>query len=132
MKFLGKAIGISILLCSCMTSLKLDEELLRRSCPSESGIIISCTRCSCIQEDLAAFLSDGPPMTSLQLYGDTNCVKNSVYSNLRHLSQQTLDSIYEKNYNLLLFRKENLKVKVKLLKTEESSELKRIAGEFFE
>jgi ribonuclease HI len=105
---------------------------LSKTCASDKGIIISCTRCSCINEDLKDYLVKGKDANNITIYGDSNCVRKILLTHANHIKQSTIDSIYESNYNLMLYKKRGSSVKFKLIKTEESENLVKIADSFFE
>jgi hypothetical protein len=132
MKFISCFLIGTIALCSCHSEYKgLNTDVLSQDCAADKGIIISCTRCSCIKEDLKDYLVKGKDAKNITIYSDSNCVRGITQAKTNHIEQSSIDSIYESNYNLMLYKKQNSSIKFKLIKTEESKDLLQIADSFF-
>lgn len=89
-------------------------------------IIISCIRCSCTIDDLNKLISNNDPaIADYRFIGDTTCL-NGFVSKKRvvHVSQKKLDSISTNFYNLLIYNPNKKNKKFKMLKTEDSENLK--------
>ncbi|MBA3603880.1 MAG: hypothetical protein H0W50_09645 [Parachlamydiaceae bacterium] len=67
----------------------------------------------------------------LPVYGDSGCIKQKA-PRFINMSQSTIDSIYERNYNAILFK--DLKAgdfEYKVLKTEDAENFQSILIKFF-
>ncbi len=117
---------------SCSNS-EFNFDLLKNNINSEEGIIVSCIRCTCVVEELDSYyLVNDNFVTKVPLYADTNCLQPFLKKKINHLNQRVLDSIYEKNYNLILFKREGSTYNFKLVKTEDAIKFPQIAKAFFE
>lgn len=110
-----------------------NSELLKKNTNSDEGIIVSCIRCNCVIEELTDYYKSNKNIESkIQLYADTNCLKPFSKKKINFLSQKVLDSVYEKNYNLILFKRDRDKYDYKLVKTEDALKFMQIAKAFFD
>lgn len=95
--------------------------------PSQS-IFVSCIRCSCISDYLRSSAARAE-IGDIAVYCDTTCSSGFLQKNIIHINQSLLDSIYEKNYNMILIRKNDRSkdTYAKLLRTEDnfSQEIKK-------
>ncbi len=131
--YLSSVAGLLLLVGSCSPSAALegefDKEMLRRYCHENSGIILSCIHCGCIRTFASDYLKG---KETIALYGDTLCFPNKS-SNFFVLKQAVLDSVYERNYNAILYK--NLHqgdlFQVRILKNGESKEFQKIVKRFF-
>ncbi len=103
-------------------------QILNNYCKTEKGILISCFRCSCVTSFIQSYIDKGG---KINLYADTSCF-NSKSKNVLFLSQKVLDSVYETNYNAIVYKNLNKgkKFKYLLLKTEDSENFSKIINEF--
>jgi hypothetical protein len=123
--FLILAIG------SCKSSdLKIQTTELIKVANAERGIIVSCIRCKCVDEVLQNNYK-GLIAFSITVYVDKKCRPNINELPFSDLSQEQIDSIYSRNYNMILFDISKGKQKYYLLKTEESGNFKEIFYKFF-
>ncbi len=92
--------------CNVKKNLILNTSFAKSSFQNmERGIIISCTRCSCVDEyftdeNLKQILSK-----KITVLCDTSCLDMSKQKYVIHYSQLSLDSLWEMNYNVILFKK---------------------------
>lgn len=115
---------------SCnMNRLGIQKSIADRYIKEDEAIILSCTRCHCVID----FLKDYSRLSknNISIYADTNCNSRTEIKSLKFLSQGAIDSMYERNYNILLLRKKDEKLVTKLLKTEESEQFEKIIDKFF-
>ena len=119
-----------ILLSGCSGTSKFDSDLLaKRLQKKHKGLIISCIKCNCILE---AFNENRDLLKDITIYGDSLCIPKQNFVQFSNLTQGTLDSVYEKNYNVILFKfGSNNNFKYKLIKTEETMKFKKIVFNFF-
>ena len=136
MRFLKLFFLSCIILLSCVSPKKekaseFNAGLLKQYTNADSGIIISCFRCSCII-DFAEFYYSRHRTPVLIL--DTACASVSAKGIvLVHMPQKILDSIYENNYNAILFKHlhSTTDFEYKLLKTEDHESYMKITKKFF-
>jgi len=103
---------------------------LEQSLPSK-GIILSCIRCGCMEVLLTEYVHKYG-FNTLPLYTDTNCLPAaSILKRCNYLSQQKLDSLYEQNYNIILFKKRSGKMYYRVMNTNEVMSFKKIKEGFF-
>ncbi len=117
-------------IASCNNNqLKLDMVVVDKYIKEPKAIIICCTRCQCIKD----FLKDYSRLSKnhIPIYGDSNCTSTKEVARFTHLSQKSIDSIYERNYNMILIRKENNRLFTKLMKTEEQASFEKDINQFF-
>lgn len=137
MKYLNYFLLVICLFSACkapstQTSAQFHSEILKYYAHTDSGIIISCFNCSCIVDFLKTYYSRHQ---SPELLIDTTCSNLKINKNITYanLPQKILDSIYERNYNAILFK--NLYSKkgfvFKILKTEDYKNYERIVNKFF-
>jgi uncharacterized C2H2 Zn-finger protein len=131
MNFLISALFIILIgFQSCSRNqLGIQERIFDTYIKEDNAIILSCTRCHCVID----FLKDYSRLSKnkIPIYTDTNCASTKEIKHFSFISQNAIDSIYERNYNILLVRKENEKLTSRLLKTEESNSFEKIIDEFF-
>ncbi len=60
--------------------------------------------------------------------GDTNCVPFTKY----HIQTSALDSIFQANYNVVLFKKKGEQVFYEILKTEDAMKFTKTINSFFD
>ncbi len=66
----------------------------------------------------------------IHVYADSTCFKGKP-ARMSHLGQPVIDSIYEENYNAILFRKKGEGYEFKILRTEDADKFAGIGEEFF-
>lgn len=83
-------------------------------------------------DELVKVKHDHPQLlTRYIIYSDTTCLNHiELLALVKHSSQRTLDSIYDENYNIMLFKKNGSTIKSQLIKTEQSENLSKILMEF--
>lgn len=93
------------------------------------GIIISCIRCDCITKFINSYSTYSKATAIL---ADTNCVKLPT-SKIAFISQAKIDSVFERNFNAILFKNLNNSKKFHylILKTEDSERFSEIVNSFF-
>lgn len=123
---------ILIGLKSCVPAKEdINTKVFNRNIKSEKSVILSCYHCSCVTSFLDSIDFDLKKYKSISVYTDTNCTSNKYRFKHSHLDQKILDSIFEDNYNAILFYKRNSKIDMLLLKTEQSKNFKMIFDNFF-
>lgn len=119
---------ILVTLVICCNQINPVEESLH----AEKGIILSCVRCGCMEKLLEEYVTKYG-FSVLPVYTDTNCLeRSSVLKNSIHLSQSKLDSLYQENYNIILFKKKLGKIEYRVINTDELLLFKKTREEFFE
>jgi hypothetical protein len=107
---------------------KFKTDVLAKNVDTDRGIIISCFRCSCIDNFMKEFIQQ---QISIPVYSDTNCFKQNVLQ-IHYLPQKITDSIYDRNYNAILFKKlSNGNFECRILTTDESKKFGEIGENFF-
>ncbi len=111
---------------------QIDSSIFGKRISSKIGLITSCIRCSCIDDIISSnefitLFSDKIP-----IYADSNCFKPKGNQKVIHISQSLVDSVYEKNFNLILFKYEKDKLMVRILKTKEADKFGKIFIQFFD
>lgn len=122
MKYILLITLVSYLVLSCGEKITdYDKSLLLKSGVGNRGIIISCIRCGCIDEFISSesfrrYKKDIPVVI------DSTCKRTLTELPSTHLSQILLDSIYEKNYNMIFFSFDSKtnSLKFKLIKTDDN------------
>lgn len=72
------------------------------------GILISCYRCTCVDDFLISSEYAKIKKKNVLLFLDSSCKKN-IKDDYLYISQKKLDSIYLQNYNMMFFRYDNSK-----------------------
>lgn len=104
-----------------------DRQLFQKRVGLEKGIMVSCFKCSWIDPLLGALAAQ---KVSIAVAGDSLCLKR-YKGHFVHVSQSLIDSIYERNYNAILFRKKHGDYEFLLLKTEDAGRFEKIGTAFF-
>jgi len=91
------------------------------------GMIVSCFRCGCIDEYLTPREIKQITEHKILLLTDTNCLIPSLQNHAIHFPQKNLDSLWEMNYNVLLFSRKDGQLQYDLLKTGEHLREKTIS-----
>jgi hypothetical protein len=124
------ALSICLLLACKHSKLRINKSLLLEYAGAEKGIIVSCIRCTCIDEIMAGYKKEILGL-GVAVFADTTCVSQVSDIKYTYLSQSKIDSLYLRNYNMILFDISNGKNDYYLIKTEESNNFKSIVGDFF-
>ncbi len=109
-----------------------NTQIIESKIGAKPAIFLSCTRCGCIVEELNKInFSDPESLLKFDIYADSNCIKDVGFKKiLKYSPQSFLDSVYEENYSIILFKKGKNNIKMHLVKTEESKNMKQILDEF--
>lgn len=98
---------------------------------SAKGIIVSCTRCGCMDDVLKKYFESGPHQ-EIKVYGDESCFPSLPSSKYVRITQRQMDSLYKSNFNLVLFKKKGRKVIYRVIQTAEAPNFEIIAQKYFE
>ncbi len=112
---------------SCNTKRKmiLDTIFAKSSLQNiETGIIISCTRCSCVDEYFSDENFKRILAKKIIVLCDTTCLDKSKHKYVVHYPQLSLDSLWEMNYNAVLLKKDDNNYRFINLKTGDNFENK--------
>ena len=123
-------LSIIISLASCnQKKIDIKDQFVEKYITSNKAIIVSCIRCECVKD----FMKDYSRLSKnkIPIYADSNCIQQNEIYNFIQLSQKNIDSIYQRNYNMILIRKENGKNYARLLSSEQSPYFEKIITEFF-
>lgn len=95
-------------------------------------LFISCLRCECFNEELNKIYNRNPKVfKKFIVYADTACSKQFNFGSIiNHSSQLFLDTVYDENYNVVLFKKVEEKVIWKTINANESEKTETIFTEF--
>ena len=110
---------------------KIDTNIFNYYINSNKAIVLSCIKCGCIMDFVKNKSQDFVAKYGVKLYADFSCNDKSDINGFLNIQQNIIDSIYDRNYNLLLFRKVNDRVQMRVLRTEESEHFYEIASDFF-
>lgn len=84
----------------CTENVSLNDSILSRRLATDKGVIVSCYRCTCIDRFMDQFVKKG---IDIPVYGDTSCLKQRPL-NFYLISQKLIDTLYQRNYNAILFK----------------------------
>jgi len=120
----------ALLLTACAGNNAYDTNLLKaRTGGVPQGILLSCTYCGCVVNALRKekeLLAPGP------VFASSRCITAKDSINITELSQASLDSVYEENYNIILFKRTaGDQYTFRLIQTKEALRLREIAIAFF-
>lgn len=95
---------------------------------ADKVIIVSCYRCACIDEELnEIFATDSNLIKDYTILADTNCYKKSQRKfDVSFIAQAAIDSLYQENYNLLIFNPTKNGGKVVITKTSDVKKIKQL------
>lgn len=121
---------IIMLLTRCVSKPAFNIALLKQYAgPIREGVIISCTRCGCIDKTMKTFKRT---RKGIAILADTSCFSGMEYD-VNFLSQDRLDSIFPRNYNIILFRWNSKgRFFYRLIETREAYDLADISERFFD
>ena len=121
-----------LLFFSCNnTTEKFDVNIFSQYINSNKAIVVSCIRCECIMDFVKNRSKEFSDKYGVKMYADSSCHDKEDITGFLNIQQNVIDSIYERNYNLILFKKVNGKVQMRVLKTEESKHYYEISNNFF-
>ncbi|MDB5196967.1 MAG: hypothetical protein JWP88_1338 [Flaviaesturariibacter sp.] len=106
-----------------------DRILLSKSVTSDQGILVSCFRCVCVDEFLDKMIQQN---SQFRVYGDSTCIRKRP-TGFTHLNQKTTDKIYERNYNMILFKglHSDTDFRYEILKSEDANKFFKLFNKFF-
>ena len=129
---LSLVILFSIASCTTTENIKWNTALLKNKFNEKPLLFIACVRCGCMIDALnKIFKKDSTLLGKFVIYADTSCIRNIIFrKKVNHSSQTLLDSVYDENYSVILFKKQNNSIKHYLIKTEESTKMSKILADF--
>ncbi len=106
----------------------INKELMAKKIGDKTAIFFSCVRCGCMVVELNKIYHNDPHFfDKFTFYADTGCVKEIAFKKLIvHSPQSFLDSVYDENYSVIVFKKTGAAIDTRLIKTEESTKMKSI------
>lgn len=116
---------------ACNDNVGINKIVFLEHIKSEKSIILSCTHCSCVTSFLNSIDFYNDKSNSIIIYADSNCIGTQNKFQYKQLNQSVIDSIFENNYNIILFKKAGRKINKILLKTEQSNDFNSIFKKFF-
>jgi hypothetical protein len=106
--------------CNKKSSLKINDQAGEFFLANYSkGMIISCYRCGCIDDYLNIARVDSFRKKGIIIFSDSTCRLKIPKGVVMNFQQKDLDSIWELNYNVLLFKKDNAGYEFSNLKNED-------------
>lgn len=117
---------ISCLVVGCTYKKLATTSIYNRYIHEDKAIVVSCTRCGCV-DDYFKF-NRTSQYKGIKIMGDTNCVPFTKY----HIQTSALDSIFQANYNVVLFKKKGEQVFYEILKTEDAMKFTKTINSFFD
>ncbi|MCP9752745.1 hypothetical protein [Ferruginibacter sp. HRS2-29] len=109
---------LAIFACQKKSGLDINSQMGKSLLQKYShGMIISCFRCSCIDNYLTKERISFFNQKGIVILADTGCVLAGA-ANTIYFPQKDLDSLWERNYNVLLFKKQHDEYIFDHLKTE--------------
>lgn len=139
MKFTEPICIFCVMLCGMISCYKkpgykqaIKYSDLKAICTVDQGIIVSCNQCHCILDFMEKYC---PEPGSVIIY-DSNCINLRRLPNLQYvqLNSSKLDTLYDRNYNALLFKGLNDSVTFRTYQLSSSTyqELEKSAHDFFD
>ncbi len=122
---------IPLTLFSCSSNSKLNFKNYKNNLTSDKGIILSFNYCGCVTSFLNSVNFKEQKNLGIRIYADSNYFGSTNKFRYEHIEQKVIDSIYEDNYNAILYRYDNGQLRTKLLKTEDNSSFMEIMNNFF-
>jgi hypothetical protein len=110
------------------SAININKELMMNKLGDKPAIFFSCVRCGCMVAELNKIYYNDPHFfDKFTFYADSNCVKQVIFKKLIvHSPQAFLDSVYDENYSVIVFKKTGNDIDTRLIKTEESEKMKSI------
>jgi hypothetical protein len=106
--------------------LNYNKDVILSSHLSKKGIIVSCTRCTCINDFLHSEAFFKQMNSNIGLYIDSSCSPDFLKEyKPTYIRQRLIDSISSENYNMMFYKiLDNSEVNLILIKTEDNPEKK--------
>jgi hypothetical protein len=110
------------------TYLRVDKALFAQKLHSQPALYLSCVRCDCMVDELNSLYRRKPQLLRrFTFFADTHCIKRLDFKHgITHSPQLFLDSVYDENYGVLVFRRQADTIEGRLIKTEEVLDMGRI------
>jgi hypothetical protein len=110
------------------TYLQVDKALFTDKLGNRPAIYFSCIRCGCMVDALNEINRGYPKLLAkFDFYADTACIRQLRFkATVRHSPQLFLDSVYDENYSVMVFRRQADSIEARLIKTEEVMQMKDI------
>ncbi len=127
---------IAVVACKSKTkpqaAAAINKALIMSRLSDKPTIFFSCVRCGCMVTELNNIYHDDPNFfDKFTFYADTNCIKEVIFKKLiTHSPQSFLDSVYDENYSVIVFKKTGNGIDTRLIKTEESQKMKAILAKY--
>jgi hypothetical protein len=114
------------------TGIAINKALMMKRLGDKPAIFFSCVRCDCMVAELNKIYYNDPHFfDKFTFYADSSCVKKVIFKKLIvHSPQAFLDSVYDENYSVIVFKKTGNDIDTRLIKTEESEKMKAILGKY--
>jgi hypothetical protein len=114
------------------TYLRVDKALFFNKLTDKPAIYFSCIRCGCMVDALNELQERWPKLLQkFDFFADTSCVKQLHFKQLvQHSPQLFLDSVYDENYSVMVFKSQADSVEARLIKTEEVLQMKDILEKY--
>jgi hypothetical protein len=110
------------------TYLQVDKALFTDKLGDRPAIYFSCIRCGCMVDALNELHQYDPKLLAkFDFYADTACIRQLRFkATVRHSPQLFLDSVYDENYSVMVFRRRADSIEARLIKTEEVMQMQGI------
>jgi hypothetical protein len=114
------------------SAININKELMMNKLSDKPAIFFSCVRCGCMVTELNKIYNNDPQFfDKFTFYADTGCIKQISFKKLIvHSPQAFLDSVYDENYSVIVFKKMGNDIDTRLIKTEESEKMKSILTKY--
>jgi hypothetical protein len=114
------------------SSININNELMKDKLGNKPAIFFSCVRCGCMVSELnEIYKKDSIFFDKFIFYADTSCINEiSFKKKIIHSPQSFLDSIYDENYSVILFKRNGNHIDTRLIKTDEAEKMKSILSEY--
>jgi hypothetical protein len=134
-KILLLAVCIAAAACGNKTKapdIAINKTLMLNKLGDKPAIFFSCVRCGCMVVELNKIYHTNPHFfDKFTFYADTTCIKEIIFKKrVVHSPQAFLDSVYDENYSVMVFKKSGNDVSTRLIKTEESEKMKTILADY--
>jgi hypothetical protein len=114
------------------TVISINKALMMSKLDDKPAVFFSCVRCGCMVAELNKIYYNDPHFfDKFTFYADSNCVKEVIFKKLIvHSPQAFLDSVYDENYSVVIFKKTGNDIDTRLIKTEGSTDMKSILTKY--
>lgn len=114
------------------TYLQVDKTLFANKLSDKPALYFSCIRCGCMVDALNDIHRLWPKLLQkFDFFADTTCVKQLNFKQLvKHSPQIFLDSVYDENYSVIVFKRQADSIEARLIKTEEVTQMKDILEKY--